>query len=108
MLRCGPRLHPEPHHLLRATVAAVPTEDIQTLADRPGWTVDGKVATYAPVEGGWSARVTRVRVAGHTYERWHIAIRDRHGVARHVLHASMLGEAIRLAEQSVRGRNAVG
>ena len=79
-------------------------EDIETLADRPAWTVRAGVATYEPQPGGWSARVTRTRVAGHLYEGWHIAIRDPSGVARHVLTAAMLGEVIRLAEGHVRGR----
>lgn len=81
-------------------------EELKSLAERPGWTADETVATYEPVPGGWISRVRKVRVAGHTYERWHIAVIDPRGMAQYTTFASVLSEATRVAEGSVRGRNA--
>ena len=85
----------------RASVAAV-VDDLTTLGARDHWTVTGGVATYAPKPGGWTAQVRAVRVAAHSYERWHIAIIDPHGTARHTCFASLIGEAARVAESRVR------
>ena len=38
---------------------AVP-ESVESLLERPHWTVSGSVATYAPQVGGWVARVRRL------------------------------------------------
>ena len=84
----------------RASFAAV-AEDLTTLGARDHWTVKDGVATYTPEPGGWTAQVRAVRVAGHSYERWHIAIIDPHGAARHACFASLLGEAARVAESRV-------
>lgn len=54
----------------QASVAAV-VDDLTTLGARDHWTVTGGVATYAPKPGGWTAQVRAVRVAAHSYERWH-------------------------------------
>jgi hypothetical protein len=77
-------------------------ETIESLGDRTGWKVDGDVATYCPKPGGWSARV-RAAPNSKYYARWMVAIVDQHGNARYVTHASMLGEAARIAEGRVRG-----
>ena len=81
-------------------------DDIAVLADRNGWTVDDDVATYAPEPGGWLARVRKVRVAGHSYERWHIAVIDPHRCARYTCFASSVGEAARVAEHRIRATSA--
>ena len=72
---------------------------------RDGWAVNDTVATYRPAADGWCARVRAVRIAGHSYERLHIALIDPWGVARHTMFASSWGEAIRVAEGHVRGLN---
>jgi hypothetical protein len=77
-------------------------EDIAILGDRAGWTVGDGLATYEPTLGGWTARVRSVRMAGHSYERWHVAILDPAGRARSTSFASLLGEAARVAEARVR------
>lgn len=77
--------------------------DLDELADRPGWTVQGSgVATYQPTEGGWSAVVRESRVDGHTYWRWNVAVIDERGTARYVRIAVTAAEAVRIAERSVR------
>jgi hypothetical protein len=81
------------------------TEDLQLLAERAGWTVENGVATYAPTEGGWVPKVRAVKMAGHSYERLHVAIVDPHGKARFTNFASLIGEAVRVAEGVVRGKN---
>ena len=43
-----------------------------------------RVATYVPEPGSWTAQVRAVRIAGRSYERWHVAIIDQHGAARHM------------------------
>jgi hypothetical protein len=76
-------------------------ETIESLGDRTGWKVDGEVATYCPQLGGWSARVRAAQNSKH-HARWMVAGIDRHGEARYVTHASVLGEAVRVAEGRVR------
>lgn len=77
-------------------------ESITSLGDRPGWTVEGDVATYCPQPGAWRACVRASRESRY-YARWSIVLIDPHGKAHHVSHASMLGEAARVAEGRVRG-----
>jgi hypothetical protein len=43
-------------------------------------------------------------MAGHAYDRWHVAIIDPHGHARHVTHETLLGRAAQVAEGQVRHR----
>ena len=86
----------------RATVAAV-ADTIDDLAGRPGWTVEGVVATYAPEPGSWTAKVRLAQQAKY-YARWHVAIIGPDSRARYVSHASLLGEAVRVAERTVRGQ----
>ena len=76
-------------------------DDLTTLGARDHWTVTDGVATYAPEPGGWTAQVRAVRVAEHSYERWHIAIIDKHETVRHTCFASLIGEAARVAERRV-------
>jgi len=49
-------------------------EDLGELADRPGWTVDGSVATYAPEAGDWYARVRQPQSAERPHMRLHIVV----------------------------------
>jgi hypothetical protein len=49
-----------------------------------------------------------VTLPGHLYRRWHIGIVDAGGTCRQVLYASTISEATRVAEGSIRGRNATG
>ena len=90
----------------------VPVDDLQGLADRPGWTVDADrgLAVFAPVEGGWSAKVRRVagtRAPGYDrYDRWHVAIIDPAGVARQTKPWSYLSDARAFAEGRVNAENA--
>jgi hypothetical protein len=71
---------------------------------RGDWTLDGSVARFTPAAGGWSARVTPVRIAGRSLDRYHISIIDPTGVARYTSIASTTGEALRIAETRVRYR----
>jgi len=84
----------------------VPVEDLAgALADRPGWTVALRVATYAPAEGGWSAAIHQLVVTTRRYDRWHVAVRDPAGRVVYATPTSTLPEAIRVAEGQVRARS---
>lgn len=81
-------------------------EDLAVLGIREGWTVDGGVATYCQPPHGWRAEVRRPVIATRAFERWHVALIDPQGRAAYVRKASSVGEALRLAEGSVRARAA--
>ena len=86
-------------------------DEIQTLASRPGWTVDleRELALYLPNEVGWSAKLRRVR--GGTgkgydrYDRWHVAVVDPMGVCRQAKPFTYLSDALRFAEGRVNAEN---
>lgn len=86
-------------------------EEIQTLAGRLGWTVDldSMLALFFPSEGGWSAKLRRVR--GGTgkgydrYDRWHVALVDPAGVCRQAKPFTYLLDALRFAEGRVNAEN---
>jgi hypothetical protein len=80
-------------------------DDLAVLAERPGWTVyDNKRALYAPVEGGWHARVSRLFIPARGTDRFHVALITPAGVALYTQMAVMVGEARRVAEGWVRGK----
>ena len=79
-------------------------DDLAALADRPGWTVTDRLATYQPTPGGWRADVRPVTQPGRLVARWHVAVVDPNGRAAFVRIASGTAEAARLAEGAVRGR----
>ena len=81
-------------------------EHVSTLARRPHWTVRDVRATFAPVEGGWQATVTRLREPSGS-DNFHIAIADGTGVTRFASEAATLSEAAKRAEQGVIGRNSL-
>ena len=81
-------------------------EHVSTLAKRPHWTVRDGRATFAPVDGGWRATVTRLREPSGPVN-FHIAIADGTGVARFASEAATLSEAVARAEQGVIGRNSL-
>jgi hypothetical protein len=76
------------------------------VAGRPGWRVTGPVATYRPVEEGWSATVRPATAPGRSFERWHVAVVSPAGAASSTSWATTVAEAVRVAERRVRGRNA--
>jgi hypothetical protein len=80
-------------------------DELDTLAERPSWTVTAGVATYQPQPDAWRASVRAVRVPGRAGDRWHVAIIDPTSMARYTTTASTIGEAARVAEANVRGRN---
>jgi hypothetical protein len=75
------------------------------LAERPGWTVTDHQAVYAPLSGGWYARVSRVKLAARASEPFHVALVSPTGVAQHTQYAVMVGEARRVAGGWVRGKH---
>ena len=79
-------------------------EDLDALAARPGWTVDGPVATFAPRAGDWYARVRQPQTAERPHMRWHVAIVAPSGSVAYTSHASSVAEARRTAEGQVRAR----
>ena len=83
----------------------MPNDELRALADRPGWAVAGSLAMYEPNLGGWRAVVRPVKVAGRSYERWHVAVVDPAGHAHLALTASTVAEARRVAEGQVLARN---
>lgn len=77
-------------------------DELGILAGRPGWTVSGAAANYAPTPDGWSARVRPLTSPGRSsYSRFHIAIIDPAGIARYVCQAISVHEAARVAERRV-------
>ena len=86
---------------MRVTFAAV-VETIDSLADRG---LDGRRRRghLRPGGGGWTAMI-HLATTSRFYARWHVAIIDPAGVARYVSPASLLGEAVRVAEGTVRGQ----
>jgi hypothetical protein len=80
-------------------------EDIATLAQLPGWTVEGPIATYRVGDTGWTATIRRVTVFGKAHNAWFCSIIDPTGVARYTLSAQLLGYARQVAETQVRGRS---
>lgn len=80
-------------------------DEIRDLADRPGWTVDIEkiAATYAPTEGGWSAKIRWLRGSGRGYDRWHVAVVDGTGHCHYAKPTTYLPEARRIAEGWVDG-----
>jgi hypothetical protein len=83
----------------------VADDDLSSLADRPGWEVDGAIARYVPVPDGWRARVTRTIRPERSYHRLHVAIIDPGGQARRAFLVTLVGEAVRVAEAQVDARN---
>lgn len=81
------------------------------MVGRLGWTVDHGVALamFLPSEGGWSAKLRRVR--GGTgkgydrYDRWHVALVDPTGVCRQAKPFTYLLDALRFAEGRVNGEH---
>jgi hypothetical protein len=53
------------------------------VADREGWSMEAGVATFGPANNGWSARVRFVREPQRNIPKWHVAVLDPDGVARH-------------------------
>ena len=82
----------------------VADDDLSVLTERPGWTVMEDLAIFRPDPEGWCARVARMQRPGRAMDRYHIALISPAGVALYVQFASMVGEARRVAEGWVRGK----
>jgi hypothetical protein len=83
----------------------LPLQSLNSIAERPHWTVISGRATFAPVHG-WRATVRRIeRPEGDS--RYHIAIIDRTGAIRFTMETASLDEAVRSAERGVLARNAL-
>jgi hypothetical protein len=85
----------------------MPTADLEPLAIRAGWTVQGdrRAARYAPTEAGWHAVVQILRGSGKGYDRndrFHVTVIDPIGVSRYSKPSTYLPEAVRLAEAMVK------
>lgn len=66
------------------------------------------MATYWPPSGGWRAVVRRPVIVARAYERFHVVLVDPQGRATYVRKATSVGEALRLAEGSVRAKAYTG
>jgi hypothetical protein len=77
-------------------------KELRSLAERRGWTADESVAMYEPEPGGWIARVRWVRIVGHRYYRFQIAVIDPRGHAAYTCFATMLSGGWRVAEGNAR------
>jgi hypothetical protein len=77
-----------------------PDELERAIRDRPGWDVDGRVATYTSPEGTHVVRVQRLAKPYKRDEEWY-ATMVVGGVARHGTTAYSAADAVRWAE-SVR------
>jgi hypothetical protein len=83
-------------------------DDLSVLTARPGWTVVEDLAIFRPDPDGWYARVARMQRPGRAVDRYHIALISPAGVALYVQFASMVGEARRVAEGWVHGKQGGG
>jgi len=78
------------------------THDLNSVAGRPGWTVLDRKATVNLGHAGWSAVIRAKAQPTTTLDRFHVAIVDPDGKARHTHVARTVVEAIRIAEAHVR------
>jgi hypothetical protein len=78
--------------------------DLAMLADRPGWTIEDNVAIYRPDASGWYARVTQLQHPNRASDRHHVALISPADAAVYGGYTSTVGEARRVAEGWVRGR----
>jgi hypothetical protein len=65
---------------------------------RPGWTVLDRKATVDLGRHGWRAVIRASVAPSTTFDRFHVAIIDPDGMARHTHRAGSVVEAIRIAE----------
>jgi hypothetical protein len=78
------------------------THDLNSVAGRPGWTVLDRKASVDLGREGWSAVIRAAASPSTSFDRFHIAIVDSGGVARHTHRAGSVFEAIRIAEAHIR------
>ncbi len=83
----------------------LPLKTMNSLAERPNWTVANGQAAFAPVSGGWRAIVRLQRPGGS--DRYHVAIVDRTGAVRFAMEVATVDDAVRNAERGVLARNAL-
>ena len=83
---------------------AMATPDLNSLTGRPGWTVLDRKATVDLGRAGWSAVIRTKAQPTTTLDRFHVAIVDPDGRARHTHVAGSVVEAIRIAEAHIRSR----
>lgn len=84
------------------------TDDLEALAERDGWELTGRVATYRPWPTGWYARLDHRTVYGKYHQRWHVSLCDSRDRCREVAVRTTLADARRLAEGRVMGENGRG
>lgn len=77
------------------------TPDLHSLSGRPGWTVLDRKATVNLGPAGWSAVIRAKAQPSTSLDRFHIAIVDADGMARHTHVAGSVIEAIRIAEAHI-------
>jgi hypothetical protein len=70
-------------------------------AGRAGWRADGAVARYGPTAAGWQAAIRHTLELPRMSDRWHVAVCDRSGVARHALMGRTALEAVTFAESLI-------
>jgi len=77
------------------------THDLKRVVDRPGWTVLDRKATVDLGREGWCAVIRAAASPSTSLDRFHIAIVDSAGLARHTHRAGNVFEAIRIAEAHI-------
>jgi hypothetical protein len=80
------------------------THDLNTVVGRPGWTILDRKATVDLGRAGWCAVIRAKAQPTTSLDRFHVAIVDSGGMARHTHVAGSVVEAIRIAEAHILAR----
>ena len=80
-------------------------DDLDGLAEMDGWSVNGVVAMFRPLDAGWTALVMFRTVHGKHHSRWHMSLIDPLKRCREVKIRTRLADARIVAEGRVRFEN---
>jgi hypothetical protein len=77
----------------------VVADDLETVvADRPGWRLNGRVATF-DAGNGWTGRVTEIASPAKWSQRFHGAVIGPNGIARHTTYSALADQAVAWVER---------
>jgi hypothetical protein len=68
------------------------------IVGRTGWSMRGEIAVYGPAGNGWSASVRYTVERPRLVDRWHAAVCDASGIARHTRMGRTPLDAVSFAE----------
>jgi hypothetical protein len=82
----------------------MPDDLAEVIQDRPGWSIDGGVATYRPESSWWSAVVRRPAHPSRPSHRFSVGGIHPDGAAAWAAWAGSARDAVRMAEAWVRAQ----